>query len=175
VSGLLTTSDLRRVDGMPTDVQAVAGNGGLTEDTDPRGPCGTTIAQPDLSSGATIGIGSASISGVQSVLRPTKPSAAAYLDANIADAKKGCAPWSKGAQRITLERVIPAQRTPASVDQQLGVLLTIEQAGQTAHAGIVYLRAGDRLSELALLSPSPIEAKTLEELVVLAAARLGQP
>jgi hypothetical protein len=150
----------------------------LSDNPDPRGPCGAKIAQPDLGSGASIAIGSSSIVGFQGVLRPTEPTAEAFLDANLADVREGCPPWQSttntgSTQTVTLLDVVPDQPVPDGVDQQLAVVLKVEDSGQTAYAGVIALRSGDVLSELAYFGPAPVDARTVAELVVLLGARLA--
>jgi hypothetical protein len=134
--------------------------------------------QPDLGQGESIAIASASIVGFQGVLVPTEISAEQYLDANIDDAHEGCPPWTSttntgSTQTVTLVDLVPDQRVPDGIDQQQGAVLKIEDSGQAAYAGVVLLRAGDVLSELVWFGPAEVDAKTVEEVVVLAAARLA--
>jgi hypothetical protein len=157
---------------------ADAGTIGSTENPDPRGPCGAKIVQPDLTQDAAIGITSSSVLGVQGVMRPTEISAEDYLDANLDDADADCPPWTSttntgSTQTVTLLDVVPDQRVDDAIDQQLGIVLKIETEGQTAYAGVVFLRAGDVLSEVAYYGAAEVDARTVEELVVLAAARLA--
>jgi hypothetical protein len=176
---LLTTSDLQRVDGLPDDVRAADPSAvNLADNPDPRGPCGATITQPDLAQDEAIAITSASILGIQGVLVPSEISAADYLDANLDDATEGCPAWTSttstgSTQTVTLVDVVPEQRVPEGIDQQLGFVLEVEDAGQTAYAGLVLLRAGDVLSQVAWFGGAEIDPRTVSEVVVLAAARLA--
>jgi hypothetical protein len=150
----------------------------LADNPDPRGPCGAEITQPDLAQGESIAITSASILGFQGVLVPKELSAEDYLDANLEDATEGCPPWTSttntgSTQTVTLVDVVPEQTVPDGIDQQLGFVLKVEDSGQTAYAGLVLLRAGDVLSQLAWFGGAEVDPRTVSEVVVLAAARLA--
>lgn len=144
---------------------------------DPRGACGAKIPQPDLTSDAAIGIQSSSIAGVQGVLRPDDPTAEEYVDANVDDAIEGCPAWpgttaSGSTQTVTLLHVAPEQPMPDGIDEQLGFVLKVEDSGQTAYAGVVLLRAGDVVSQVAWFGAAVVEENTVVEVMLLAASRL---
>jgi hypothetical protein len=114
---------------------------------------------------------------VHGVLRPDDPTAEEFVDANIDDAVEGCPAWqgstaSGSVQTVKLLHVAPEQPLPDGIDDQLGFVLKVEDSGQTAYAGVVLLRAGDVLSEVAWFGAAEVEENTVVEVMLLAAARL---
>lgn len=174
---LLTTDDLRAIEGLPFDAAVVA----LTDlsvyvDPDPRGPCGAKVPVLDLTSGAGVGIQSASVQGVELVALSDATTATAYLDARVADARAGCPEYetttNRGVtQKVKLDRIIALR---LDVDQSLATQRAILVGDKVTSVTLIELRRGGIVAKLGLFAGTPITAATVQAVAARVAERLAQ-
>jgi hypothetical protein len=163
---------------MPHDVRAIdSSEMNISKNPDPRGPCGAVVPQPDLTAGAAEGITAGNLSGIESVLRPTDPTAEEFMTNTLADARSDCPPWTSttdtgSKQTVTLIAIVHPPMPP-SIDQSFVGLLRIEDSGQMADAGFVAMRRGDRLLILAFFTGQQVRPEGIAAVASAAAERFA--
>jgi hypothetical protein len=173
---LLSTDDLRRVTGLPDDMTAVALNSlNVFEDPDPRAPCGAKVARLDLSSGAGVGLQSATVQGSQLVVRLDEADATRHVDALIADTRDGCPAFqtltNKGAsQTVTLDHVV---NLPPLADQATAAISTIESGGSRVAVTHVVVRKAATVAVIVLFGSTRLGDDVVRALAAQVAERLG--
>ncbi len=174
---LLTTDDLRAIEGLPADAAAVAlSDLSVYVDPDPRGPCGAKVPVLDLASGAGVGIQSAPVQGVELVARSDAKTASEYLDARVADAHAGCPEYetttNRGeVQKVKLDRIIALQ---LDADQSLATQRAILVGDKVTSVTVIELRRGAVVAKLGLFAGTPLTAATVQGVAARVAERLAQ-
>jgi hypothetical protein len=176
-AALLTTDDLRAIEGLPADAAVVAlGDLSVYVDPDPRGPCGAKVPVLDLTSGAGVGLQSASVQGVELVARSDAKTASEYLDARVADAHAGCPEYetttNRGeVQKVKLDRIITLH---LDVDQSLATQRAILVGDKVTSVTVIELRRGAVVAKLGIFAGTPLTAATVRGVAARVAERLAQ-
>lgn len=176
-TALLTTDDLRAIEGLPADAAVVAlSDLSVYVDPDPRGPCGAKVPVLDLTSGAGVGLQSASVQGVELVARSDAKTASEYLDARVADAHAGCPEYetttNRGeVQKVKLDRIITLQ---LDVDQSLATQRAILVGDKVTSVTVIELRRGAVVAKLGIFAGTPLTAATVRGVAARVAERLAQ-
>jgi hypothetical protein len=168
-----TTKQLRR--GL-VDVAAVAGIPGFERlrpisakdqprfvDPDPRGPCGARIKSLNLSKGASAVFVGPGLTVSDTIVGVSERRARAFMDANLADAQPGCAPYDSMADQTTTQHVEPTiVALPAVGDQRFGEVGRIESGGRTVYYAAVSVRRAAHVAVGLAIGAAPIKADSLQ-------------
>ncbi len=169
VPGVLTQSQLRRVPGFSTATAAVTAHS-PSGGRDPRGPCGGVVPALSLEDAAGVAFTATTIRGGTAVLVRLPPGAAkTYLDARMADARKGCASYASGAQRVQLVRIVRLHR---EFQQALAVVsaLTVDKSVRAVTE--IEVRRGDTLAITVIYTDRPMADTTVRGLASLMGTNL---
>ncbi len=176
--GLVTLRDLAEVPGLPKLTTTPTADAPLFENPDPRAPCGAPIEQPDLSKGAVGVLSSNALDLVSSVVSLGEVEATRFMDATLADARPGCAPYESTTNQGTTQTVNPEiVEVPPVGDQRFAQTATIEVQGQTLYTGAALVRNGGILATSLIFSQVPVDPDTVAALtsaVNAAADRVAQ-
>jgi hypothetical protein len=174
---LLTNADLQHIPGLPSDIAVKSVDDmKLFEDPDPRGPCGARVAQPDLSTGAVIGISAQAVQGFEAVVELPVTAAENYLRALREDARPGCAAYDSTTNTGSTQhvRLIRPVDIGAAGDERTAGLLEISNEGHTFEAFELAVRSGGRVALFVLFSFSgrPLDDDSLRAVAEPLARRL---
>lgn len=175
-SALLTTADVRAVQGLPNDLAVTSlDDMSVYEDPDPRGPCGAKIAPPDFSDGVGVAFRSTSLGGFHFVVEPLGGAAGTYIDRLAEDTQQGCAPYDSTTntgttQHVQLVRTIELRSIG---DQSHAAILEITNQGQTFSAAELVVRRGEVMSFLVIFSPTEPSDQVVMGLAEVVAGRLA--
>jgi hypothetical protein len=149
------------------------GSDQLFADPDPRGPCGTKIAQPDLSGAAGESLTGA-VNGAELIVRPGLATAEGYVSAMERDTRPGCARWQSMTNTGAMQTGQLLAEVPLSVpvDQATASVMKLTSVGQTFVATGILLREGGTLSVTIMLSSAVPPVPALQLLALKEADRL---
>lgn len=150
----------------------------ITEDPDPRGPCGVRLRQPSLHHGAVAQFRSGEPAAVFQWINRLPPGVASTFVAAVSDdIRPGCPAFNSATpyghlERNTFVRVIPL---PPLGDQRVAITLRIRLMAQGARAGYgteILIREGDHLTVVTLTGLRPQAPRLVRAVAVSAAEDL---
>lgn len=173
---LLTADEVRDAPGAPGGLTIAGGDRiDITQDPDPRGPCGAVVDAVPFDAGAVAVFGRPDVILVHLVLVDTADLAERVIDQHRSDLRPGCAPYAKTAQSGGTQQteLIREVALPDLGDESVAFLVR----GVVGDAAPVYglqtlIRRGTDLVALVLFTSEPLEDDFIRELAVTATRRL---
>jgi hypothetical protein len=174
---LLTEEEVRSAPQAPPDLEAVPPDrANLSEDTDPRGPCGAEVEALPILDGAVAVFGRDDVVVVHIVLADTGGLAERLVDATIADLAPGCAAFTKETpfENPQTTELIGEIALGDAGDESVA----FQSIGVVGDAEAVYgvqsmVRIGDALSTIVMLSATRLPDEFVAALSRSAAERLA--
>lgn len=179
---LLTADEFLTLDGAPSGIEEVsAQDAGLTENPDPRGPCGQIADAAEIPpwGDAALSVftwdGSPQGSLTHGIWDLPEGDAARLYAKYRRQYEPGCPPYESetpwGTQTVTVGPPIEILYTGRSEAFGFTMDVTIENGGGAA-AGVAVMQRGTRLGFVMVLAEGPVSDRFLSDVTTLAARRL---
>lgn len=172
--GLLTAAQLRPVAG--TFVRQPVSTTSVTEDPDPRSPCGARVSLPSLHHGAVTELRSRAPAELFQWINDLRPGAAERLVGAFArDVRPGCPAYRTATPygHPQLNRFIRGIRLPRLGDERLAATTRVRllaPGGRPAYGTEILIREGNRLTFITLVGLRPQSARVVRAIAIRAAA-----
>jgi hypothetical protein len=152
----------------------------ITDDPDPRGPCGVRLSQPSLRAGVVAQFQSRRPAAVfQWINRIPPATATAYVAAVMDDIRPGCRAFTSATPygHPQLNAFVRAIALPALGDQRVAITLRIRLLARGARTGYgteILIRDGDYLTAIVLSGLRPQAPRLVRAVAAAAAADIGR-
>jgi hypothetical protein len=156
------------------------GNASITDDPDPRGPCGAKLSQPSLQSGAVAQFRSLEPAAVFQWITRTPPGeATAYLAGVADDIRPGCAAFKSATPygHPQLNVFVRATVLPPLGDQRVAVTMRLRllaPGDRAAYVTEILIREGDYMTAIIVSGLRPQPPRLVRAVAASAAADLSR-
>jgi hypothetical protein len=172
---LLTDTDVHGIAGFADTKSTEIADLGLTENPDPRGPCGGKVSAPPIEKSFGRSFASASAALVELVVAKADAKQRGYIDELTADIKDPCGPYVSKTSGNVDQEVSDVQLVDLTDLGLTGIawVSTISTGGQKAEGGVVVLLVDGQLAFLQVASAGSLDGAAVHDIAKLAAQRLS--